>query len=165
MPVLSESPYYIGQTVTFRWVVAVQKTELMLPAAAGATTITVGDITGYASTNPIVIKPGHPRRREEQRTVSGTPSNGVITLSSPLLYAHGVGELVGELVAPSGVTFTLVEPDGTSSTPTVSNPSTGVYTAPVTFDQAGQHKWQWRATGTGAGEEEGTADVRSNLIT
>lgn len=59
-------------------------------------------------------------------------------------------------VSPSGVdtngTLTVYEPDGSTSTPTVSGGGTGTLTAPVTYDQTGWWLLKWVITGTGAGE-------------
>ena len=48
------------------------------------------------------------------------------------------------------VTCTITQPDGTSSTPTVSNTGTGTYSAGFTPTQAGRHLIRWVATGTNA---------------
>ena len=54
----------------------------------------------------------------------------------------------GTLVVPTSVTFRVRAPDGTVTTPAVSNPSTGVYTTDIDANAEGD--WHWRAEGTGA---------------
>ena len=49
----------------------------------------------------------------------------------------------GTLVDPSSVDLTVIDPSGVTSTPAVSNPSTGVYTAVIAFDEVGIWYWQW----------------------
>lgn len=51
----------------------------------------------------------------------------------------------GTLVDPTNVVLTVKDPSGNTSTPTVSNPSTGVFTATIDFDEEGI--WYWRWTG------------------
>lgn len=60
----------------------------------------------------------------------------------------------GTLVDPSTVDLTVRDPDGTETTPAVANPSVGVYTATVTFDEAGIWRWRWEGA-----TEEGTVAV------
>ncbi|MDG4799048.1 head-tail connector protein [Micromonospora sp. WMMD980] len=52
----------------------------------------------------------------------------------------------GELAAAT-VVLTLTRPDGTTDTPAVTNPSLGVYTAQVTYDQAGDWLRVWQVSG------------------
>jgi hypothetical protein len=47
------------------------------------------------------------------------------------------------LVAATSVVATVTLPDGTSATPTVTNPSTGIYTFNYTAAQAGHHAVRW----------------------
>jgi hypothetical protein len=47
------------------------------------------------------------------------------------------------LVAATSVVATITLPDGTTNTPTVTNPSTGVYAANYTPTQAGRHPVSW----------------------
>ena len=58
-----------------------------MAAAAGATTITVDDITGFTDTQVIVIG-------TEIATISGAPAAGQITIGSPLAAAHSTNEPV-----------------------------------------------------------------------
>ena len=48
------------------------------------------------------------------------------------------------------VACTITQPDGTSSTPAVSNTGTGTYSAGFTPTQAGRHLIRWVATGANA---------------
>lgn len=52
----------------------------------------------------------------------------------------------GTLVDPSSVTLTIRDPEGTVTTPTPDNPSTGVYEHEIDFDEAGWWRWQWSGT-------------------
>lgn len=61
-------------------------------------------------------------------------------------------DLAGELVDPPEVTATVRAPDGTQTTPTPVNQSTGIYHVTVLMDQSGW--WKWRVVGT---TEEGAA--------
>lgn len=56
----------------------------------------------------------------------------------------------GANINPTTVTFTIRKPDGTQTSPSVTNPSTGVYQTQVSIDQPGT--WRWRAVGTGAAQ-------------
>lgn len=62
------------------------------------------------------------------------------------------------------VTLTVKKPDGTSSTPSTSNPSTGLYRADISIDQPGV--WVYRFAGTGAvtSVEEGRLYVRRSGV-
>lgn len=72
----------------------------------------------------------------------------------------------GALAAAVGVVLTITKPDGTSTTPTVSTASTGIYTAAYTTTMAGRHVGCWTATNItgGAASEvyEQTWDVSSS---
>lgn len=56
----------------------------------------------------------------------------------------------GDLANAGAVTVTVTQPDGTTATPAVSNPSVGVYSATFTAAQAGVHRVLWVATGANA---------------
>lgn len=62
----------------------------------------------------------------------------------------------GAAAASSTVVLTITLPDDTTTTPSVSNPSTGTYTATYTPTQAGLHQVRWTATG---GDAVDKADV------
>ena len=68
-------------------------TTLTAAAAAGATTLTVSAITNFADTETIRVGAGE---EMELAKISGAPAGSVITLASPLTYAHAVGEAVVE---------------------------------------------------------------------
>ena len=53
----------------------------------------------------------------------------------------------GVLTDPTTVVVTVRSPAGTTTTPSVGHPSTGVYTAVATLDLAGE--WIYRFDGTG----------------
>ena len=66
------------------------------------------------------------------------------------------------LTDAASVVLTLTKPDNTISTPTVSHPSTGTYTATLVTDQAGQWLYRWVAT-TPSTVEDGAFFVETNL--
>lgn len=57
----------------------------------------------------------------------------------------------GALADATTVTLTLTRPDGTTETPTVLHPSTGVYRVDYVPLQAGYYTLTWTATGSNAG--------------
>lgn len=59
----------------------------------------------------------------------------------------------GTAANPTTTVITVRAPDGTESTPAVSNPSTGSEQAQVSLTLAGE--WLWRAVGTGAVQAAG----------
>jgi hypothetical protein len=66
------------------------------------------------------------------------------TWSSPF---YEVRDVNGDLAAAGTVTATITLPDGTSTAPTVANPSTGRYTIDYLTTQAGPHQIVVSATG------------------
>lgn len=64
--------------------------------------------------------------------------------------AVSVKDSAGAAANATAVSVTVTLPDGTTATPTVSNPATGSYTASYTPTQAGRHGVRWLATGTNA---------------
>lgn len=56
-------------------------------------------------------------------------------------------DLAGVLANPTAVVCTVEAPDGTTSTPSVTNSGTGIYYADVTLSQAGTWKVEWQGTG------------------
>jgi hypothetical protein len=57
--------------------------------------------------------------------------------------------------------LTLTAPDGTSSTPSISNPTTGTYTAVVTPDQVGTWLFNWAGTGAVVVADSGQFTVQN----
>jgi hypothetical protein len=60
------------------------------------------------------------------------------------------------------VVLTITAPDGTTTTPSVTNSSTGNYDATFTPTQAGRHRINWLATGTNASAWADEFTVRDN---
>lgn len=87
---------------------------------------------------------------------------------------HDIGDVVkltgtfknasGTLTDPDTVTLTVLEPDGTTSTPTASSSSTGIWTANVTIDQSGTWRYRFEGTGAVVTAEEGAFDVRPRRV-
>lgn len=69
-------------------------------------------------------------------------------------------DAAGALTAASGVVCTIGLPDGTSVTPTVSNPSTGRYTVDYVPTLAGRHTERWTSTAPATARSD-TFDVRA----
>lgn len=66
---------------------------------------------------------------------------------------------------PGTVTVTVRAPDGSTSTPTVSNMGTGEYRADVTATLAGMWVYRWTGAGAVVGVDEGTFTVLASLLT
>jgi len=62
------------------------------------------------------------------------------------------------------VVVTVKKPDGTTTTPAVTNPSTGSYGAVVDIDMPGPWSVRWVATGTLKAAEELTFQVRRSVV-
>lgn len=67
----------------------------------------------------------------------------------------------GVLTTPSDVDLVVTAPDGTESSPSVNNPSTGLYQATVTPDAAGRWRYKWTTTSPDA-VDFGHFDVQAN---
>lgn len=68
---------------------------------------------------------------------------------------------VGGVLTDATVAVTVTDPSGTTSTPSVVNASTGVYTAAVAATAAGTWLYRWTATGDATSAEEGTFIVEA----
>lgn len=70
----------------------------------------------------------------------------------------------GNLVDVSGgsAVLTIILPDATTVTPSISNPSPGLYlpSSPIVTSQSGHHKYSWVVTGTNTGAFVDTFEVR-----
>jgi hypothetical protein len=86
-------------------------------------------------------------------------------LGDSVLLTFTVKTLVGGVLTLTNATvaLTLTAPDGTHPAASVSNASTGVYTATVAPDQAGEWTYRWVATGTATTAEDGAFLVEPNL--
>lgn len=72
------------------------------------------------------------------------------TFGQPVSLSINVTDSSGAPANATAVVCTITLPDGTTSTPTVSNPNTGTYTATYTATLAGLHRAGWVATGSNA---------------
>lgn len=70
----------------------------------------------------------------------------------------------GALANPTTVTLRVRKPDGTTSTVSNSNSSTGIYTASVPLDQSGVWRYKWWGTGAVAEAGEGWFTVRRERV-
>ena len=77
--------------------------------------------------------------------------------SVPVTYRNY--DSTGNLANATTVVLTVTLPDGTSSLPTVTNASTGNYTATFATTQAGRHQLRWVATGANAGAYTDVLDI------
>src|SRR6185312_9884496 len=68
----------------------------------------------------------------------------------------------GEPISPTTVTFQVRKPSGATLTPTATSSATGVFTAQVPVDEAGE--WRSRAVGTGAAQAVSDPDDGSFLV-
>lgn len=71
-----------------------------------------------------------------------------------------VTDLDGNPANPSTVTLTVVNPDGTTSTPAVANPAIGTFRADLTPTQFGRHAVTFRGTGSNATTQSDVFEVR-----
>lgn len=86
----------------------------------------------------------------------------------PLVYDLGdtitlgaeVFNAAGTLANAGAVTLTVTLPDGTTTTPLVTNPATGKYSAALTATQIGQHTERWTSTGANAAAWSDSFTVR-----
>lgn len=71
-----------------------------------------------------------------------------------------IRDTAGALADAGAVTLTIALPDGTTTTPAVTSPSTGVYEASHPAAMVGLHAVRWAATGTNAGAYDDVFEVR-----
>jgi len=74
-----------------------------------------------------------------------------------------VRDTAGALANAGTVTLTITLPDGTTSSPAVSNPSTGVYRVDYLTTVEGPHRWRMLATGANASAHTDVFEVRAAL--
>lgn len=114
---------------------------------AGKTALTVRDASGYAASDPILVRAAGPAGADLVTTVNSVAGN-VLTLAAAAA-ATVLEQRVGKPTAATA-TVSVRKPDGSSVTPapTASSPQTGKYVATVDPDQAGD--WWYRVAFTGA---------------
>ena len=83
----------------------------------------------------------------------------------PVALSVQVRDSTGTLANATTVTCTVTLPDGTTSSPSVTNASTGVYTISYAPTAAGRHVVRWTATGTNAAEFDDVFVVKSRSHT
>lgn len=83
-------------------------------------------------------------------------------LGDVVALAVTVKDSAGVAANATSVAVTVTLPDGTTSTPAVSNPATGSYTASYTPTVAGRHLVRWVATGTNASAFTDVFDVNDS---
>ncbi len=82
-------------------------------------------------------------------------------LGQPVPLTFQTYDTDGALVAPTTAALTVTRPDGTSVTPTLDNPATGVYQLDYVPAAAGRHVAAFVSTGPGAGAAVDVFDVVS----
>ncbi len=128
---------------------------------AGSTALTVQDATGYAGSDAIIVY-GAGDVGGDLITAVSSVSGNTITLAATAKTSV-IRAQVGELVAGT-VTCTVRKPDGTSSTPSVSNLGTGRYKATFDAETAGQHFYRFASTGSVKAGEEREFVVRERRV-
>ena len=69
---------------------------------------------------------------------------------------------VSDVLTSATMACTIQLPDGTTTTPTPSEVSTGIYQIVYTTTQAGYHPWRIVATGSASGVREGKFYIHSS---
>lgn len=72
---------------------------------------------------------------------------------------------VDDVPTNATVVLTVTAPDGTASTPTVSNPATGEYAASFTVTRHGVWTYRWVATGAVTAADSGSVEVGAGYCT
>lgn len=85
----------------------------------------------------------------------------IYVLGQPVPLTFQTYDTDGTLVAPTTTVLTVTRPDGTSVTPTLDNPATGVYQLDYIPAAAGRHVAAFVSTGPGAGAAVDVFDVVS----
>lgn len=91
-------------------------------------------------------------------------SGSFVDLGDPLPdLSVNVYDSSGALADATSVTLTITLPDGTTSSPAVSHPSTGVYSATYFSVQSGRHVASWVASGSNASAFRTVYNVADSL--
>lgn len=77
-----------------------------------------------------------------------------LNLGGVIRLTYTVKDDTGALTNPSTRVLTIIQPDGTTATPTITNPSTGLLRADFTPAQAGLHSVHWVTTGPTTAEDD-----------
>lgn len=62
------------------------------------------------------------------------------------------------------ISLVVTKPDGTTTSPSVANPSTGVYTASISATLAGPWLYVWTASGAAVGVDDGQFEVTAQAL-
>lgn len=82
-------------------------------------------------------------------------------LADPVPLTINVKDATGTLANAGAVTIVITLPDGTVSSPAITNPSAGVYQSTYVPTMGGLHSARWVATGANASSFADVFDVRS----
>jgi hypothetical protein len=86
-------------------------------------------------------------------------------LGDVAVLAIQIRDTTNTLANAGAVTCTITLPDSTTSPATVTNPTTGNYTATYTPTQVGRHNVYWQATGANASAQTDIFDVKPTTST
>lgn len=154
--------YDIGDQITVRARFGLNVTSLKARSLAGALTVQVYSVTGYANGDDLILNAGE----LTEETVEIASITGLtVTLSAALSFTHEPGESVAELTDPSTVTLKHKLPDGTINSytyagGTVTKDSTGIYSKNLSLADDGEHFYRFVGTGTVETAEEKRFTVR-----
>lgn len=156
--------YDTGDQITVRARFGLNVTTLRTRSLAGALTLSVYSVTGYAGGEVLILNAGG--LTQESVTIS-TISGLTITLTAALTFTHEPGESLAELADPTTVTLKHKLPDGTINTytyagTTVTKDSTGVYSKNLSLTSEGEHWYRFVGTGTVETAEEKRFTVRGS---
>lgn len=154
---------YPGSVVRLELLVRVNTTALAEAARAGATSLTVYDLTGYTAADSIVIEPSATPELSPQEILTISAASGHVITTAATAFAHPKGALVSRLIAAT-VTAQVKRPDGTVSSGTVNAVSTGRYRLDYTTAYVGTHVVEWSIDGTAIGAGVYTFNVSDDLV-
>jgi hypothetical protein len=154
---------YPGSVVRLELLVRVNTTALAEASRAGATSLTVYDLTGYTAADAIVIEPSATPELSPQEILTISAATGHTITTAATAFAHPKGALVSRLIAAT-VTAQVKRPDGTVSAGTVNAVSTGRYRLDYATSYVGTHIVEWGIDGTAVGAGAYTFNVSDELV-
>jgi hypothetical protein len=154
---------YLGSVVRLELLVRVNTTALAEAARAGATSLSVYDLTGYTAADSIVIEPSPTPELSPQEILVISAATGHTITCAATAFAHPKGTLVSRLIAAT-VTAQVELPDGTIVAGSVASVSTGRYRLDYTTAYVGTHVVEWAIAGTALGAGAYTFAVSDDLV-
>jgi hypothetical protein len=154
---------YPGSVVRLELLVRVNTTALAEASRAGATSLTVYDLTGYTAADSIVIEPSPTPEFSPQEILVISAATGHTITTAATAFAHPKGTLVSRLIAAT-VTASVKLPDGTVVAGSVNSVSTGRYRLDYATSYVGTHVVEWDIDGTAIGAGAYTFNVSDDLV-